>query len=536
MTPDDPIFNTDIQPWPAWVKGFRDTQVTAMALALDAYERGADVVMLDAPTGTGKTLLAEMIRRAGRFGSALYVCNTIGLQEQFLADFPYAELIKGRSNYLPLDGPAGATCADCAGKECGWCETPDGGVACPYRQARETALAAPLAVTNTAYFIAEANHVKGFSGRELVIADESDTLEGILTGYIEFRVPAKWLARLGLDEPKKGSHGATVARWVTDTLIPAVKAHKVRGHDELERAAEQRDKDTLLGACNRFVNSDIDEWVRDNDAGPVVYRPISCAAWGPELLWKHGQKWLCMSGSIISTREQVRSLGAMGLHVETVEVPMTFPRENRPIFVAPVADMSMKTQEDDLPKMVAAIENILANHPGDRVLIHCVSYRLADVLHRKLSLSTRDRVRGRAMLTYHNSRERDYAFDRYKAADGAVLFAPSMDRGFDFAGDLARVVIIAKVPFMSLGDKQVGRRLRAPGGEEWYAVQAVRTILQMTGRGVRSAEDTCATYILDRQFATNLYAKNMSLFPRWWRDGMVRGFNWKRLLETGVSA
>lgn len=535
MTPDDPRFNTDALPWPEWVTGFRDTQTTALAQVLDAYDRGADVVMLDAPTGTGKTLLAEMIRRAGGFRDALYVCNTIGLQEQFLEDFPYAQLIKGRSNYLPLAGPRDATCADCVGKECDWCETEDGEIACPYKTARQRALSSPLSVTNTAYFIAEANHVGGFSGRDLVIADESDTLEGILTGYIEFRVPAKWLNRLGLDEPKKGSHGATVARWVQDVLIPAVQDHKVRG-DELERAAEQRDKDALLGACSRFITSDIDEWVRDNDAGPVVYRPISCAAWGPELLWQHGRKWLCMSGSIISTREQVRSLGAMGLEVATVEVPMTFPVENRPIYVAPVADMSMKTQEDDLPKMVAAIENILANHPGDRVLIHCVSYRLADLLHRKLGLSTRDEVRGRAMLTYHNSRERDHAFDRYKAAPGAVLFAPSMDRGFDFAGDLARVVIIAKVPFMSLGDTQVSRRMRAPGGEEWYAVQAVRTILQMTGRGVRSSTDSCATYILDKQFATNLYAKNMSLFPRWWRDGMVRGFNWKRLLDVGVAA
>lgn len=534
MTPDDPRFGADVLPWPEWVTGFRDLQSNAMALVLDAYDRGADVVMLDAPTGTGKTLLAEMIRRAGGFRNALYVCNTIGLQDQFLADFPYAQLIKGRSNYRPLSGPAEATCADCTGQECDWCETPSGDVACPYKIARQRALSSALSVTNTAYFIAEANHVGGFSGRDLVIADESDTLEGILTGYIEFRVPAKWLARLGLDEPKKGSHGTTVVRWVTETLIPAITNHKVRGN-ELERAAEEREKQGLLTSCTRFIASDIDEWVRDNDAGPVVYRPISCAAWGPELLWKHGAKWLCMSGSIISTREQVRSLGAMGLQVETVEVPMTFPVENRPIYVAPVADMSMKTQEEDLPKMITAIENIVANHPGDRVLVHCVSYRLADVLHRKLSLSERAEVRARPMFTYHNSRERDYAFDRYKAVDGAVLFAPSMDRGFDFAGDLARVVIIAKVPFMSLGDKQVSRRMRAPGGEEWYAVQAVRTILQMTGRGVRSAEDSCATYILDKQFATNLYAKNMSLFPRWWRDGIVRGFNWKRLLDVGVA-
>jgi len=118
MTPDDPRFNSDATPWPAWVTGFRDTQVAAMIQVVEAFNHGADVVMLDAPTGTGKTLLAEMVRRAGGFRNALYVCNTIGLQDQFLSDFPYAQLIKGRSNYIPLDGPPDATCADCSGKEC----------------------------------------------------------------------------------------------------------------------------------------------------------------------------------------------------------------------------------------------------------------------------------------------------------------------------------------------------------------------------------------------------------------------------------
>ena len=266
MTPDDPRFNSDATPWPAWVTGFRDTQVAAMIQVVEAFNHGADVVMLDAPTGTGKTLLAEMVRRAGGFRNALYVCNTIGLQDQFLSDFPYAQLIKGRSNYIPLDGPPDATCADCSGKECTWCETPDGDVACPYKQARTRALQSQLSVTNTAYFIAEANHVGGFSGRDLVIADESDTLEGILTGYIEFRVPQKWLNRLGLDEPKKGSHGTTVTRWVSEVLTPALREWKCPLDDPLEKAAEARQGHAARGV--RSIRRATSRSGCDNDAGP----------------------------------------------------------------------------------------------------------------------------------------------------------------------------------------------------------------------------------------------------------------------------
>jgi Rad3-related DNA helicase len=529
VQPDNPIFRADDQPWPEWVASFRQTQIDAMAEVLDHYARGADVVMLDAPTGTGKTLLAEMIRRAGNFDRALYVCNTIGLQEQMCRDFPYARLIKGRSNYLPLDGPAGATCGDCEGKECNWCIVDEmGGETrrCPYEIARGRALGSRLAVSNTAYFLAEANNVGKLGGRDLVIADESDTLEGILTGYVEFRIRDAWLRRLGVTAPKKGSHMPTVRRWVADVLDVELQRYTPHGN-ALERNRQARDVDRMRQDCARFLASDPELWIRDNDAGTMVYRPVIAASWGDDVLWRHGKKWLCMSGSIISTREQVASLGAGHLEVATVQVPMTFPAANRPVYVAPVANMSYKTKDDELPRMVDALTWILEQHPGDRVLVHCVSYKLAEQLHAAVAMS----ATGRPLFTYRNTAGRDHAFDAYAQTQGGVLFAASMDRGFDFADDLARVVVVAKVPFASLGDKQVAARLRTPGGNEWYAVQAARTVLQMTGRGVRNAEDRCATYILDSQFATNLYAKNRHLFPAWWRDAVQKSFNWMQMVK-----
>jgi len=93
------------------------------------------------------------------------------------------------------------------------------------------------------------------------------------------------------------------------------------------------------------------------------------------------------------------------------------------------------------------------------------------------------------VFRYGNSGEKDQALQRYLATEGAVLIAPSMDRGVDLPGDACRVQVVAKVPFPNLGDKQVNKRLYTRGGQEWYAVQAVRSLVQMTGRGVRSPED-----------------------------------------------
>ena len=42
----------------------------------------------------------------------------------------------------------------------------------------------------------------------------------------------------------------------------------------------------------------------------------------------------------------------------------------------------------------------------------------------------------------------------------------------------------------------------------------------MTGRGMRSVDDYCDTYILDSQFMS-IYRKNGNLLPKWWKDAIV---------------
>lgn len=523
---------SDHPPLPNWVQEIRPTQVAAVEEITDCYRSGADVVFLDAPTGAGKTLIAELARRQlptrSPIPSTLYICSTIGLQEQFLRDFPYAELIKGRSNYIPLEPPMDDyTCADCLGVECDWCLDENDVRHCPYEIASRRAEIARLAVTNTSYFIHAANYARKFQGRDLVIADECDTLEDALTSFIEFRVGPRWLKKLHLNPPKKGSHFTTVQEWVATTFMRALKDYTTQlgaRNTSVEIQRERREAAGLYSAAVNFLDTQ-GEWIRDNDAGPLVYKPITVGPWGNQTLWQHGKKWLCMSGSIVSMREQVVSLGALELDVRLVTVPMSFPVANRPIIIAPVADMKYSNREIAFPQMAHAIGEILRvdKHAGQRVLVHCVSYELADYLFRNVEMS------GRYKFTYHNSFERDGAFTAYTQTPGGVLFAPSMDRGFDFKEDLARVVIIAKVPFPSLGDKRISARIHEPGGQDWYNVQTVRTVLQMTGRGVRSDTDTCTTYILDAQFNTTLWGKAKSLFPRWWRDAMVRTFDWRKL-------
>lgn len=200
---------------------------------------------------------------------------------------------------------------------------------------------------------------------------------------------------------------------------------------------------------------------------------------------------------------------------ESITVPSTFPPANRPVIIRPVADMVFKLKEEEWPKLAKGVINVCNQHPDERILIHSVSYQLTEYLKAYLERN------GRACIVYANAAERTDALSRFAKSINSVILAPSLDRGIDLVGDACRVQVIAKCPFLNLKDRQIAARRYSKNGELWYAVNTIRTIIQMCGRVVRSEDDYGVTYILDRQFSSNLWPRYKRLFPSWWKDGLV---------------
>lgn len=390
---------------------------------------------------------------------------------------------------------------------------------CPYVTARDKALEGAIAVTNTAYLLAEANNVgRLVKDRSLVIVDEADTLEQILMGTAEFRIGPGVMRRAKVEMPKKGSHGTTIGRWMMDELRPGLKMlyAKIGSSEDVEKIRERKKIARLIGRVEEVAREiQGDGWVRDYDkTNSLILKPVKVDTVGGDWVWRHAERWLLMSATLVSTDEMVESLGMAGMKVETVTVPMTFPVENRRVHAIPVATMTAKEKETAWPKMAEAVLRIQELHPDDKILVHTVSYDLA----RYLALNAWGG--GRQVYTYAASQFRDAQVEAFKKETRpAIMFAPSLDRGFDFKGDEARVVVVAKVPFPYLGDQQVSARLRTRGGQQWYSVATIRTLVQMTGRGVRSADDWAVTYVLDGSFYKVL-KDNRGLLPKWWREAL----------------
>lgn len=549
MTPnprDKKVFG--YRPMPDWVTDFRDNQWEVIEAVNEAFN-SVDVVMLQAPTGTGKSLIGESVRRLTG-GTSLYACSTKALQDQFLGDFPYAKVIKGRSNYLTESGmldqfgntaPAhfrysSITCADCTftteESGCRWCSTR---TLCPYVVARSTAEHAELAVLNTSYLFTVAGKVGNspFLNRDLAIMDEADMLESELLGHIEVEISNRRMAKMGLEPPKYKTKEESWSEWVTNDAIPATRRYLKslpNPHDPTTDADSIREHGSiseLLGRLN-VLGSELGSggWVYDGyDKGDCVFRPIRVGKYGGRLLWPHAKKFLLMSATILSADLMADELGLTGSY-ELIDVPSTFPVENRRINVVPIADMAFKNRDTAWPEMVRGVQGVLGKHPDERILVHTVSYELARYLYDALCADNGTRN----VLTYSDSRSKSETLDRYKSAPNSVLIAASMDRGIDLPDDLCRVQVVAKIPFPNTKDKRINARMYSQGGQGWYRLQTIRTLIQMTGRGVRSKDDYATTYILDSQFINNLL-KSEHLFPTWWKDALNYRFPPRRLLD-----
>lgn len=523
---------------PGWFTNFKPHQPAIIDQVVDAFDR-VNWVVLEAPTGTGKTLIGECVRQAMKAEHDLlhtkqhrcvYVCTTKNLQRQFIDDFPYARLLQGKANYPTAKMSSmfpEISCDDCLRKSsrepsCRLC-APE---SCPYQIAKGRAVRANLAILNSAYWIRELNGISSLWGADLAIVDEADQLESSLLGFVEVRVP-QWLREAAqVPAPAFKTKPESWDSWLHDHVGPAAYsawrdavalANKSPNLENNRRV--RRRLATFEGICGIDVTSG--RWVMDRDRDTIVFRPVWVDRHAPKALWRLGAaKYLLMSATVISAEIRMRSLGVKDGDWEFVRGPSVIDPRRRPVICSvPGVDMSYKSRtpsQDTWRLLAREIERVAALHPGVRTLVHSVSYDLTRFLQANLDIG-----RSRPLLCVTSTRERDIQLEHFRELESAVLIAPGFDRGLDLAHDLCRVAVWTKVPFPSLGDPQVSARLYGSGhaGRDWYAMETIATLVQGAGRVVRGESDWGLTYILDAQMS-RILREHRGLIPGWFAEAL----------------
>lgn len=481
--------------------------------------------LLEAPTGSGKSLVAFTVHKLMGESRTVYLVSTKQLQDQLENDF-HVPVLKGRNNYPCLHFPSlfpdvtSEICKEYLGD--GECEFE---LDCPYLHQKRTALSAPICVLNYPLFFAEANFVGGFSNLKFLILDEVCKVEDHLMSFIEVSITPYLMRRLDMGPPEYKTKVDSWIEWVGKLGLKVAKEIEKMGPVERLNPVKLKDLIRLrrMGRRFEFLSTSLnDNWVMEQDdnskvKGPIVFKPVKIGGFAPDDLWKHTVKSLGMSATIIGAQAMAMELGLHSWDVDSISLPSPFPIESRRVEYIPVANVTHKTKDEAYPKISDAIDSILKKHPTEKVLIHTVSYDLRNFLMDYMRPSYHG-------LMTHDKDDRALALERFKSYSRPIAFvSPSMERGVDLPGDLCRVVIVAKVPYPNLASPQVNRRLHGfSDGPLWYSRRTVRSLVQMTGRATRFQGDYSVSYILDEQFG-HLVGRNGNLFPEWWRESVKSG-------------
>lgn len=533
--------NINIESWVSFFpfKEPRAEQAEAINFILRSFlEDGKRFVVADLGTGVGKSAIAVTVARylnsieektEDSHPGAWFMTTQKILQEQYCDDFgaPLGPMrsIRSASNY---------TCSFLKKNSCSEGQQMLRGVDknsklwkacmfnCVYKQERRAFLEAPESVTNFSYALTEANYSGKITRRNLLVVDECHNTETELCKFIEITITDRSASAIGLEWPNVTTHLQTV-KWIREAYVPKTKevirdlAADIEEFKELEGKSKEyadiaRRHDILAGHLQKIETflqvQDQDNWVYENlppvgkGTAKITFKPIDVSPFAEQYLFRLGKRVLLMSATVINPEIFAESLGIKSEQFASITTPTPFPVENRPIIFAPIGLMSSDHIDESLPKLTDALREILKEHKNEKGIVHSHSYKITNYLRKHIKS---DR------LIFHDSDDREAALKKHMSASKpTVLVSPSMAEGVDLRDDLSRFQVIMKVPYPSLGDKLVKKRMHR--WSWWYPMQTIKTIVQAVGRSIRNEKDQAVTYILDADWR-RFFGKHSALFP-----------------------
>lgn len=521
----------------------RDSQLRAMRFVAKAFVLGYRDIVLSAPTGTGKSALNVAVCQWAKSDHARLLDGEPGgyyltvqkiLQTQLETDFRTGKFKRGIGSSLKsaveYECPVFKNCAagGHASKSKKRCTC-----ACPYQVAKEQFVASTTAITNYPYLFSEHRYVGKLPKRRVIIFDEAHHLAKQIERFNDVAVGdaliKQWTGRVRHVDISGIKSLDDFVSWLENVYGPAAQEllELMKDVIESESLTPEQAKDVVeldqhvrkTSRAVKMINEDPSNWVfwvetdRDGDR-TCIARPLDASAFAKEYLHEMGSLRIYSSAFVGQKDQFCKSLGLDPNKVAWQSLPSPFKASSRPIFIAPVGSMSKKNADQTFPNFVKAAIKILDTHANQKGLIHCNSYALGQ----KIFDALKDGKHGIRLLFPKNSDERESMFNQHRTSDVAtVIITPSMTEGFDFADDLARWQIIAKVPYPSLGDMHTVAKKDID--ERWYALEVIKTLVQACGRICRSDDDYGVTYITDSDFEM-VYRRHEKSFPAWWTEAV----------------
>lgn len=175
------------------------------------------------------------------------------------------------------------------------------------------------------------------------------------------------------------------------------------------------------------------------------------------------------------------------------KIPSTFKFDKSPIYFLPNYKMNFKEKDTNLPIVSQLIYQLFKKHENERGIVQTGSFAFSNYLFENAPKELKRRI-----LIYNDSKIKTDLLYEYKKSSNKILVGPSLTTGISLDDDLCRFLIVMKVPYPSLGDKLVKAKME--NSQLWYTNQTIISLQQGFGRGIRTPEDWCISYVLDGCF------------------------------------
>lgn len=531
-------------------------QMECIVEAIDALvNKKVKHVIIEAPTGVGKSLIGTTIHRVLRhlvlqanpydqFRTSI-TTPTKGLQDQYAAEKAVSiDILKGKKNYRCHVAPdlyynaiqCRMACRD------GHCSKRR----CPYVQARNlwTDISS-LRCTNAAMMVEMCTTIcmKPENRADMLILDECHKMPSTLLEHTIMEYSTK--AVEGLLTIPEGKEIVSIVEDIVDRTkdYELGKLYSLTGelhamfedlHEKVEILLEDLEElvnDERLNEAQVMKLADIIDTlhnlsdycgimgdtnastfiVQEKDKGVIKFKPIIASDVSEFGLFRKADYHVHMSATICGIESYARSLGIREGQYHKIQIGNPIPIENRKVNFMPVMKMGNNMGDYEMKKLAEYVDEIIAFHPGQSGIIHTVSY------DRALAIQKFSKYRNIIHVPRTRKALMEVMETAFRTKKPCVIASPAMEEGYDFKGDYSRFQILIKVPYDYLGDPLIAHVNSVDPSA--YFRMAVLRIVQMCGRSVRGVNDWAATYILDSSFES-LMMRNPEFFPTWFTDAV----------------
>jgi len=465
--------------------------------AIEQHWDKYDVFVVVAPTALGKSSILKTVA-AWRNNASIIVPTNI-LVSQMAAAFPGMQKLQKRALYkCPRFGDGRMSCEEAykkyGGKKLG-CNRE-----CDYLKDNARARGRGYGVYN--YYTYMANKLY----KPTLLVDEAHNILKVLQD-----LGAQKIWRHDYKYPWDMWTGGDILKWLED--IEAGMLNEEPLPEVLQGLREE-----LTSSSPRYIiKRGKDLWARTSppeERELLTMLPVDTSD-APPVLWPGGKisKIVLLSATI--SYKDIEGMGLGKRRTLYLEASSPIPSSNRPIIRDYVGNVNRANLREQTLAMCKKIEDeYLTRFAGSKGVIHA-TYQQAKIFREYFGDNERF-----IFHTKDDTKERFKDFCEAPPESGKILVASGLYEGIDLVEDLGRWQIIAKIPWLSLGDPAI--KYRSGQDEAWYIWEALKVTMQCCGRICRTPTDNGETFVLDSGFE-RLYsqARRFDLVPKWWDDAIV---------------